>query len=101
MSPPIESAKNASPARQKIATNQGSTRTRTHIRPHTGRRRHSHAEDRSRIASVTIVSPTNIRISGPLSRIPPASAVQKIAGHDHGGGPGTSPPRPHPYTHAH
>ncbi len=68
MSPPIESAKNASPARQKIATNQGSTRTRTHIRPHTGRRRHSHAADRSRIASVTIVSPTNIRISGPLSR---------------------------------
>ena len=36
--------------------------------------------DRSRIASVTIVSTTNIRISGPLSRMPPASAVQKIAG---------------------
>ena len=50
MSPPIESEKNASPARQKIATNHGSTSTSVHIRPQTGRSRHSHAAERSRIA---------------------------------------------------
>jgi len=54
-----------SPARQKIATNHGSTSTSVHIRPQTGRSRHSQDALRSRIASVTIVSPTNIRISGP------------------------------------
>src|SRR3984957_7898537 len=85
MSPPIESVKKASPARQKIATNHGKTRTRSQIRPHTGRSRQSHAAERSRKASVTIVKATNIRISGPLRRMPPANAVQKIAGKDHGG----------------
>src|SRR5664280_2532436 len=85
MSPPIEFEKKASPARQKIAMNQGSTRTRSHIKPQTGRSRQSHVADRSKIASVAIVSTTNITINGPLSRMPPASAVQKIAGHIHGG----------------
>src|SRR3954463_16835853 len=94
MSPPSESAKNVSPARQKIATHHGSTRTSIHNRPHTGRRRQNHTADRSRIARLPIVSTTNIRISGPLSRMPAASAVQKIAGDDHGGRPGSSPPRP-------
>src|SRR4030088_699497 len=100
MSPPIESAKNVSPARQKIATHPGSTRTSSHIRPHTGRRRHSHVAERSRIASVPIVSTTNIRINGPLSRMPPASAVQKIAGHDQGGCTGSSPRCQDKYTRA-
>ncbi len=80
MSPPTELVKKARPARMKIAANQGSTSTRAHISPRTGRSRHSQAPERSRIASVTMASPTNIRISGPLSRMPPASAVQKIAG---------------------
>ena len=53
MSPPSELAKNASPARQKIATNHGSTSTSIHIRPQTGRSRHSHAAERSRIASAS------------------------------------------------
>ncbi len=47
-----------------------------------------------------MVSPTNIRISGPLSRMPPASAVQKIAGHDHGGCAGSSPRCQERYTRA-
>src|SRR5260370_17017453 len=85
MSPPRESAKNASPARQKIATNHGNTNTSIHIRPHTGRSRQSHVADRSKIASVAIVSATTLRHSGPLSRIPPDKAVQQIAGHVNGG----------------
>ena len=52
MSPPTESVKKASPARQKIATNHGSTSTSIHIRPQTGRSRHSQEASRSRIASV-------------------------------------------------
>jgi len=91
MSPPSESVKKASPARQKIAMNQGSTSTSIHIRPQTGRSRHSQDALRSRIASIRMVSPANIRISGPLSRMPPASAVQKIAGQLHGGCSGSSP----------
>ena len=47
-----------------------------------------------------IVSPANIRISGPLSRMPPASAVQKIAGHDQGGCSGSSPRCHDKYTRA-
>ena len=91
MSPPSELVKKVSPARQKIAMNQGSTSTSIHISPQTGRSRHSQVALRSRIASMTIVRPANIRISGPLSRMPPASAVQKIAGHIHGGRSGSSP----------
>ena len=47
-----------------------------------------------------MVSPTNIRISGPLSKMPPASAVQKIAGELHGGCAGSSPRCQDRYTRA-
>ncbi len=47
-----------------------------------------------------MVNPTNIRINGPLSRMPPASAVQKIAGHDQGGRAGSSPRCQDKYTRA-
>jgi len=62
--------------------------------------RDSQAAERSRIASVRIVRPTNIRISGPLSRMPPASAVQKIAGAVHDGCAGSSPRCQERYTRA-
>ena len=68
MSPPTESVKKVSPARQKIATNHGSTSTSSHIRPQTGRSRHSHAAERSRIASVTIGQPDEHQDQRPLEQ---------------------------------
>jgi hypothetical protein len=48
--------------------------------PTSGRNANSQRAERSTIASVTAVSPTNSTITGPLSITPAAIAVQKIAG---------------------
>jgi hypothetical protein len=88
---PIDSEKKLQPLRAMMAMNHGSTSRNIHSTPGSGLSRHSQSAlrrhgqpaGRSRIASVAIVSAVNIRISGPFSKIPPASADQKIAGTAH------------------
>ena len=63
-----------------MAMNQGSTSSTSHARPANGRSDHTQRPDRSAIDSVSAVSTTNIRINGPLSSTPPASAVHRITG---------------------
>ena len=67
--------------RLTMARNQGSTRTQSQITPgdRPQRRKPAHRAVASPRAP-RCVSPTNITISGPLIRMPAASAVQKIAG---------------------
>ena len=48
--------------------------------PGSGRKAPSQRAERSRIASVSTSSTTNITIKGPLTRMPAAIAVQNIAG---------------------
>ena len=72
--------KELAPDLAMMAMNQGSTSTINQARPANGRSDHIQRAERSAIESVTAVSTTNIRINGPLSSTPPASAVHKIAG---------------------
>ena len=65
--------------RMKIAMNHGSTRRTSQAIPASGRSANSQRAERSRIDSVAAASPTTIRMSGPLMRMPTASAVQNTA----------------------
>ena len=56
--------------------------------PGSGRNSSSQRHDRSAISNVAMVSPTNSRISGPLIRMPAASAVQNTAGRIQPASPG-------------
>ena len=63
-----------------MARNHGSTSKQSQSTPATGRRPASQRTERSVTARARIVSTTNMTMSGPLIRMPAASAVQKIAG---------------------
>ena len=60
--------------------NHGSTMRTSQAKPASGRSANSQRAERSKIDSVTAARPTIIRLTGPLIRMPAASAVQKIAG---------------------
>ena len=70
-----------------MARNQGSTNTAIHAMPGSGRNASSQRAERSMTTSVPTARKTNIRINGPLIRMPPANAVQKIAGSFHAANP--------------
>ena len=70
-----------------MARNQGSTRISSQTRPVSGRVAFSQRAERSTMDSVAHVSTTNITMSGPLIRMPPAIAVHRIAGHRQPTGP--------------
>src|ERR1044072_6837184 len=62
-----------------MATHQGSTRSSIQTRPGSGLSRPSQPNERPSVTSMTAQRPTNIRMSGPLSRMPTASAAPKMA----------------------
>ena len=72
--------RNASSARPMMAMNQGSTSAANHTMPTSGLSARSQSARRSMTTSAKAASPTTIRMSGPLSKTPIASAVQNIAG---------------------
>ena len=63
-----------------MAANQGSTNTMSQANPAKGRSDQIQRPERSAIDSVSAVSATNIKISGPLSSTPTPSAVHNIVG---------------------
>src|SRR5436305_15350182 len=80
MSSPIDWARNASPERPMMATNQGSTKTTSQMMPAIGLSVSSQRTDRSTMLSASAASATTITMSGPFNNTPAAIAVQNIAG---------------------
>ena len=80
MSWPTELVRKVVPALARMAANQGNTSTIIHAKPANGLSDQSQRPERSAIDSVIVVSPTNIRINGPLIKTPAAIAVHRIAG---------------------
>ena len=65
----------------------GKTRRKSQIVPGSGRSALSQCAERPTIETVSAARPTTIKISGPLSRMPAASAVQKTAANGQLSGP--------------
>jgi hypothetical protein len=84
---PTDSVTKVPPAMLRMITNQGSTSNANQRNPGSGRSAVSQRPSRSIVTRATTARPTNIRISGPFSSTPAASAVQKIAGRIHCEGP--------------